>query len=109
VLPFSPALPEIGTAASPDPADAEVGRRPVCLNAADGYVDTPVYDYQRLQAGHQLTGPAIIEVPTTTVVVPGGATATVDSLGNLVMQPAPRAAAPTAATPVSASTGRSVS
>jgi N-methylhydantoinase A len=106
VLPFSPALPEIGTAASPDPADAEVGRRPVCLNAADGYVDTPVYDYQRLQAGHQLTGPAIVEVPTTTVVVPGGATATVDSLGNLVMRPAPRAAAPTA---TAATTARSAS
>ena len=86
VLPFSPALPEIGTAASADPADAEVGRRLVCLDAAGGYVDTPVYDYQRLQAGHQLTGPAIVEVPTTTVVVPGGTTAAVDHLGNLSIQ-----------------------
>ena len=47
VLPFSPALPEIGTASSPDPADAQTGTRPVCLDAAQGYVDTPVYDYRQ--------------------------------------------------------------
>ena len=60
VLPFSPALPEIGTASSPDPADAQTGTRPVCLDAAQGYVDTPVYDYRQApgrapadRAGHR--------------------------------------------------------
>jgi N-methylhydantoinase A len=33
-----------------------------------------------------LTGPAIVEVPTTTVVVPGGTTGTVDHLGNLTIR-----------------------
>jgi N-methylhydantoinase A len=33
-----------------------------------------------------LDGPAIVEVPTTTVVVPAGRTATVDSLGNLIIR-----------------------
>ena len=46
VLPFSPALPEIPAAASPDPAAAQTGSRPVCLDAAQGFVDTPVYDYR---------------------------------------------------------------
>ena len=36
-----------------------------------------------------LTGPAIVEVPTTTVVIPGGTTGTVDALGNLTIRPAP--------------------
>jgi N-methylhydantoinase A len=94
VLPFSPALPEVPAAHFADPAAAQAGSRPVCLDAAIGYADTPVYDYRLLRAGHLLTGPAIVEVPTTTVVVPGGTTATVDALGNLTIRPA--------ATPVTA-------
>lgn len=88
VLPFSPALPEVPAAASGDPADARAGRRPVCLDAATGYVDTPVYDYLRLRSGHVVPGPAIVEVPTTTVVVPAGHTGTVDHLGNLTIRTA---------------------
>jgi len=87
VLPFSPTLPEIPAASSPDPAAAQAGSRPVCLDAAAGFADTPVYDYRLLRAGHLLTGPAIVEVPTTTVVVPDGTTATVDTLGNLTIRP----------------------
>ncbi|MFC4948773.1 hydantoinase/oxoprolinase family protein [Pseudonocardia sp. GCM10023141] len=88
VLPFSPTLPEVAPAASPDPAAAQVGSRPVCLDAATGYVDTPIYDYGALRAGHTIVGPAIVEVPTTTVVVPGGTTGTVDHLGNLTLRTA---------------------
>ena len=109
VLPFSPTLPKIGTASSPDPADAQTGTRPVCLDAAQGYVDTPVYDYRRLRAGHQLTGQAIVEVPTTTVVIPGGTTATVDRLGNLAMRPALPAASLTADPHATATTAGSAS
>jgi len=87
VLPFSPALPEVAPAASPDPGAAQVGSRPVCLDATTGYVDTPIYDYRELRAGHLLTGPAIVEVPTTTVVIPDGTTGTVDHLGNLTIRP----------------------
>ena len=32
-----------------------------------------------------LAGPAIVEVPTTTVVIPAGSTGTVDHLGNLTI------------------------
>jgi N-methylhydantoinase A len=53
-----------------------------------GFTGTPVYDYRHLRAGHVLTGPAIVEVPTTTVVIPGGSTATVDALGHLTIRPA---------------------
>jgi N-methylhydantoinase A len=87
VLPFSPAFPEIPAAPSADPTDAQVGIRPVCLDAAAGFVDTAIYDYRELRAGHVLTGPAIVEVSTTTVVIPGGTTGTVDRLGNLTIRP----------------------
>jgi N-methylhydantoinase A len=86
-LPFSPEFPQIPVAESGDPGAARTGSRPVCLDAATGFVDTPIYDYQWLRAGHVLTGPAVVEVPTTTVVVPGGTTGTVDHLGNLIIRP----------------------
>ena len=35
--------------------------------------------------GTSLTGPAVVEVPTTTVVVPAGMTGPVDRLGNLII------------------------
>jgi N-methylhydantoinase A len=85
VLPFSPALPKVDSATDPDPSVALHATRKVCLDPRLGYVDTPVYDYRKLRAGHRITGPAIIEVPTTTVVVPPGMTGTVDHLGNLTI------------------------
>ena len=84
VLPFSPEFPPLEKAdGDPQPATT----RPVYLEVGQGFVDTPIYDYATLRAGHVLTGPAVIEVPTTTVVVPGGRTGTVDDLGNLHITP----------------------
>ncbi|MDV6264374.1 hydantoinase/oxoprolinase family protein [Rhodococcoides yunnanense] len=83
VLPFSPTLPELKSADSADASVARIGTRKVNLDGRIGYVDTDIYDYSKLAAGHVLAGPAIVEVPTTTVVVPHGTTGTVDRLGNL--------------------------
>lgn len=85
VLPFSPKLPELGKADGTDPASALRTVRKVCLDARTGFTDTPVYDYRKLRQGHVITGPAVIEVPTTTVVVPPGMAGTVDHLGNLTI------------------------
>ncbi|MEV0290413.1 hydantoinase/oxoprolinase family protein [Kribbella sp. NPDC050820] len=85
VLPFSPTLPKLADAAGPDPSAALRSTRKVCLDARVGYVETPIYDYRALKAGHVITGPAVIEVPTTTVVVPPGMTGEVDNLGNLTI------------------------
>jgi N-methylhydantoinase A len=87
MLPFDPKLPQLAPADGPDPSGAQSGVRPVCLDAAVGFAETPIYDYTALRSGHVLTGPAIVEVPTTTVVVPPGSTGTVDGLGNLVIRP----------------------
>lgn len=85
VLPFSPTLPKLADAAGPDPSEALNSTRKVCLDARVGYVETPIYDYRALKAGHVITGPAVIEVPTTTVVVPPEMTGVVDNLGNLTI------------------------
>ena len=52
-----------------------------------------------LGRGHRITGPAVVEAPTTTVALPRGTTAVVDRLGNLVIRydtdPSPMAASTT--------------
>jgi N-methylhydantoinase A len=85
-LGFPVALPVAPEADGPDPSGALIGERRVCLDSRTGYVPTPVYDYARLRAGHELVGPAIVDVPTTVVVVPAGVTGRVDRLGNLVLR-----------------------
>ena len=45
------------------------GRRQVFFEEANGFVETPIYDFERLLPGHELSGPAIIESTVTTIVV----------------------------------------
>ncbi|SEQ93144.1 hydantoinase/oxoprolinase family protein [Lentzea albida] len=85
-LGFPVELPRVPRGDGEDPSEALLGQRDVCLDSQAGFVPTPVYDYSLLRAGHVLQGPAIVEVPTTVVVVPGGVTGTVDHLGNLVLR-----------------------
>jgi N-methylhydantoinase A len=47
-----------------------------------GFVDAPVYDGSVLGAGVEVRGPALVEEPFTVVVLPPGATARLDELGN---------------------------
>ena len=59
--------------------------RPVCFDADEGYVQTPVYWRPDLLAGDTLTGPAIVEEFGSTVPVHPGFTVRVDPIGNLVI------------------------
>jgi N-methylhydantoinase A len=51
-----------------------------------GFVETPVYDRERLPAPGRIAGPAIIEQMDTTTVVPPGARVVNDRLGYLHME-----------------------
>jgi N-methylhydantoinase A len=83
LLPFKPDLPHAPLAGTPTPTVQE--RRRALVDVRAGWQDVDVYNYAVLGAGHSFTGPAIVEAPTTTVVVPPGVTASVDRLGNLVL------------------------
>jgi len=48
-------------------------------------IDTLVYDYTLLGAGARIKGPAVIELPFTTTLVPPGFQVAVDDYLNLVM------------------------
>ncbi|MGC1442729.1 MAG: hydantoinase/oxoprolinase family protein, partial [Burkholderiaceae bacterium] len=59
--------------------------RPVFSLAIGEFVDTPVYHGPDLQCGQRLTGPAIIEEATTTIVVDAGDEVAIDDLDNYVL------------------------
>lgn len=84
-LPFKPDLPSMPDAGAPGEPPVKERRRAM-LDARTGWQDVPAYDYRVLTRGSTLSGPAIVEAPTTTVVVPPGTSAVVDSLGNLVIR-----------------------
>lgn len=66
-------------------ASAALKRQRECLFNGK-YVQTPVYDSEKLKANNYITGPAIIEVPTTTVVVPEAWDCEVDKFGNYIIR-----------------------
>ena len=49
-------------------------------------VETPIYDWDLLEPGHNLSGPALVDDKTTTVLVPPGFTCEVDAYSNLVLR-----------------------
>jgi N-methylhydantoinase A len=50
------------------------------------FIDTPVYDYDLLGVGTVVKGPAVIELPFTTTLVPPGFRVALDNYLNLVME-----------------------
>jgi N-methylhydantoinase A len=71
----------------PDASRAVKGHREVFFTRPHrGVVHTPVYEYDRLASGNLIAGPAIVESPWTTTLVPRGWRVTVDPYRNLVME-----------------------
>lgn len=67
------------------PALAQKSERPVYFEEFGDFAPTKIYDYQRLQPGSEVIGPAIIETPITTIVVNPQNRATVDEYFNVRM------------------------
>jgi hypothetical protein len=60
-------------------------RRPICLDARRGLEDVDVWRRADLPVGFSFTGPAIVEQADTTTLVYPGHRATVDGLGNILI------------------------
>ncbi|HEY1268642.1 MAG TPA: hypothetical protein VGH16_15415, partial [Candidatus Binatia bacterium] len=72
---------------SSNAASAKKGRRKIFFTRPERrFIDTDVYDYTRLAPGARIKGPAVVELPFTTVLVPPGFQVSVDSYQNLVMK-----------------------
>lgn len=52
----------------------------------DGWLDTPIYDRDKLGYGAKAAGPLVVEEPTTATVVCPGQTLSVDRYGNLMIE-----------------------
>jgi N-methylhydantoinase A len=61
-------------------------RRAYFVGEKSGFRDAAVYDYIALRPGNVLDGPAIIETPFTSVVVPDGVGAELDAYRNIVIE-----------------------
>ncbi|MGZ4496622.1 MAG: hydantoinase/oxoprolinase family protein [Nocardioides sp.] len=77
--------PEIQKHAARGTEVVEKGRRQVCFDAAEGYVDTPVLWRADLGPGTVVEGPAIIEEFGSTVPLHPGFTARVDEYLNIIV------------------------
>jgi N-methylhydantoinase A len=81
--PFQPALLR---AATQPVSMALKGRRRAYFGKRVGFIDCPVYDRYRLEAGHRAPGPAFVEERETTTVIGAGAAFEVDRYGVLVIE-----------------------
>jgi N-methylhydantoinase A len=72
--------------AGPDASGAIIGRREVWFPEAGGFVDTPVYDREKLKSGNRFAGPAIVEQMDATTVLLPGMVATVEPYLNLILE-----------------------
>jgi len=71
---------------SADSTAALRGNRPVYFEQVSDFLDCPIYDRDLLRAGNTLDGPAVVEEPTSTVLVMPGQTLSVDGYGNLIIE-----------------------
>ena len=79
--------PEPRREAVPEARPAVAARsRSVFFAERDGYVDTPVYTWEELAPGATIAAPAIVEGAATSIVVPPGWSASVDSMRNIVLE-----------------------
>jgi N-methylhydantoinase A len=68
-----------------DSSRAKKVKRKAYFKNLGGMVETQVYDGQKLKPGNEIAGPAIIEEPTTTVVVFPGSNVRVTPLGSYLI------------------------
>jgi N-methylhydantoinase A len=64
---------------------AEKKTRPVYFEEFRDYAPTKIYDYERLAPGSEISGPAVIETPITTIVVNPKDRALIDEYFNIRM------------------------
>ena len=72
----------------PHPRPAPHETRPVFWPTHMDWIETPVWDGTQLHGGDQLDGPAIVELPHTSVALAPGQSLEVDLIGNYVVHSA---------------------
>ena len=82
---FKPIMVELAISSSP--VEKAVKRQQEVFVASEKqWFECPVYAREKLQAGHQLKGPALVEEWNSTVLVLPGQGLNVDAYGNLILE-----------------------
>lgn len=72
--------------AGTDSAAAQIGRRRIFVEAANDFVDAPIFDFTKMLPGNVVAGPAVIHTPVTTIVVQQDQTARIDATMNTIIE-----------------------
>ncbi|MDY6864081.1 MAG: hydantoinase/oxoprolinase family protein, partial [Thermodesulfobacteriota bacterium] len=62
------------------------GTRKAFFRKYNDFCETKIYDFKKLQFGNEISGPAIIEAPTTTIVIHPENLASVDEYRNVILE-----------------------
>jgi N-methylhydantoinase A len=65
--------------------EAKKGWRPVFFSESGGFTRTGVYDRYKLEPGHHIDGPAVVEEMDSNTLIHPGFQADVDTFGNLII------------------------
>ena len=84
----TPDLQAAAQATDLDPGVAKVSERTAYFAGHDGAVTTPIYDGGRLEFGHRVRGPCIVERPGNAIVIPPQMIGEVDMYLNMRITPA---------------------
>lgn len=79
--------PELRRLDRPGPVERALkGKRKVYFEESNGFTEADIYERLELPTGGTFEGPAIVEQPDTTTVMPPGCVAKVDDYGNLIIK-----------------------
>jgi N-methylhydantoinase A len=64
---------------------AKIGRRQIFVEAENGMALADIYDFEKLEPGNVVRGPAVIHTPITTIVLQSRQVGTVDGYRNVII------------------------
>lgn len=76
---------DVATDAAADAGDPLTGSRPAFFPEPGSFVETNVYDRNRMRSGYEFVGPAIVEESESTLILGPGAKVRVDDQLNLIV------------------------
>ena len=69
-----------------DASAAEIGTRDIFVEAEGALRPGKIYDFERIEPGNEITGPAVIHTPITTIVLQDAQTGRMDEYKNIVIE-----------------------
>ncbi len=80
-----PDLPKLAEGKA-DANAARIGSRPIFVERRGALAEGNIYDFEKLEPGNRLRGPAVIHTPITTIAVQEGQSARMDGFRNIVLE-----------------------